>query len=134
MFVLNATILIIFKLALAWKDAMSFLTKSKKDEPNTKKWLEQWHAAGATLDLFSTLLLAWASNNWVEVPIQSFLIRLAMYDLSFNYLAKLDLHHIGTTAITDKFFSKIFGSKGAVKKSLVFASILILWGLIKWIF
>jgi hypothetical protein len=128
MFILTAAILLISKLLLAGKDAVSYLLDEDKD--NIVKLTNRWHQIGAAVDVILTGLLMWASGNYYEVAFQSLLIRLAVYDLAFNYFAKLDIHHIGTTAISDKIFAKIFGSKGAVKKSLFFLAALAVWGVL----
>lgn len=132
MFVLTSAILIIFKLFLAGKDATSYLLKEKHEENAlTFKRIKRWHRDGAALDFLFTVILAWASGDWVSVFVQSVLIRLALYDLAFNHWSGLNIHYLGSTAYWDKIFVKLFGINGAVKKSLAFLIILILWGIIK---
>jgi hypothetical protein len=131
MFLITATILLIFKLFLAGKDATSYLLKDKIDNELTFKRIKRWHRDGAILDFLFTAVLAWASGSILECFIQSFLIRLAIYDLAFNYWAGLNIHYLGSTSAVDRIFVKIFGVNGAVQKSLAFLAVLILWGLIR---
>jgi hypothetical protein len=130
MFWIVALILLVNKLFLAGKDADSYLLKEKHGEDAlTFKRIKRWHRDGVALDLMFTAVLAWATGLYAVVGIQSILIRLAVYDLAFNYWAKLNFHYLGSTAFFDRIFSKIFGINGAVKKSLFFLALLIGMGI-----
>lgn len=128
---LTATLLIIFKLFLARKDAMSFLLKEKDYENEyTLKRIKRWHRDGVFIDLLFTGVLCWASNEWFGVAGQSLLIRLCLFDISFNYFAQINYKHLGSTAWADIFFAKIFGVEGAVKKSIFFAILLVIYTIV----
>jgi hypothetical protein len=131
MFFGTLAILLIYKLFLAGKDASSYLLKDKNatGEIITKR-IQRWHRDGIAIDLIFTLVLAWAVHDW-NVIIQSLLVRLAVFDLAFNYWSSLNIHYLGSTALADRIFIKIFGINGAVTKSICFLAALIVWGLIK---
>lgn len=128
--------LLIFKLLLAGKDATSYLLKDKKAEGElTNKRVNRWHRDGAAIDLLYTYSVSNDfGNDWWQIFLISLLLRLSVYDLAFNYWAKLGMGYIGGTAGTDKLFRKIFGDDGAVTKSIFFFAIFILFMLSKIIF
>lgn len=131
MFLITIIILLIFKLFLAGKDATSYLLKEKHEENIlTVKRINRWHRDGVALDLLFTIVLAWASDDWFQTIGQSIIIRAAIFDLAFNYWAQLNIHYLGSTALWDKLFIKIFGINGAVQKAIVFLAALTLWGLL----
>lgn len=133
MFWISLIILTIFKLFLSGKDASSYLLREKIGayEGLTKDRIDRWHRDGAIIDLMFTGAIAWATTLYITIPILSLLIRLSVYDISFNKYTSLPLTYLGSTSIVDRMFSKIFGINGAVKKSLTFAAIIVIWGLIK---
>lgn len=132
MFLLTAIILIIFKLFLAGKDASSYLLKDKTDDSAlTLKRIQRWHRDGVILDFLFTAILAWASGRILECFLQSLLIRLALFDLAFNYWVSFNIRYLGSTSTVDRIFIKIFGINGALKKSLFFLGVLILWGILQ---
>jgi len=131
MFFLCFIILAIFQLFLAHKDAMSYLLKDKSlSGEATKKIIRRWHADGVGIVAIFTIVLYWATKTWEVVP-SVLLARLTVYDLAFNKWSKLNIHFLGSTAYWDKIFIKMFGINGAVKKSLFFGAVTVIWGLLK---
>lgn len=131
MLVVAAVILIIFKIFLAKKDASSYLLKEKDEENElTHKRIKRWHRDGVIIDLIFTSVLAWAVKDYIHVAVQSLLVRLTVYDVAFNYCAKLDYKHLGSTAWADQIFSKYFGQDGAVKKAIFFLIVLVIYTLL----
>lgn len=111
----------VFKILLARKDAHAYLLKEIHTEDSLMlKRIKRWHLDGVLIDLIFTLTLAHNSGHFVQVFVQSLLVRLAIFDIVFNYTANLNYKFLGSTAIADKIFSKILGNNGAVTKSLIF--------------
>jgi hypothetical protein len=128
---ISAIELFAFTLTLAGKDADSYLLKdnSQQYQGLTKSRLDRWHRDGVLLNIYAVLLTSWASHLWISASILAILIRLGFYDLSFNKWTSLPLTYIGDTSAIDRVFLSIFGKNGAIKKSVVFLIILILWGI-----
>jgi len=120
-------------LFLAGKDATSYLLKTTFSRDSlTLDRIKRWHRDGAILWLLYVIAAAYiAKDQWWFILISSGLIRLSIFDLAFNKWANLDIHHLGSTAAFDKFFSGIFGTKGAIKKSLFFFITLIVFNVVK---
>ncbi len=121
-------LLLIFTLFLAGKDATSFLLKDKNtaDALDFKR-IKRWHRDGVALAALFTGVLAYYSHQYWQVPITSLLIRLAVFDIAFNKWAGLSVTYLGSTALFDKIFIKIFGKHGAFKKSIFFVIATIIW-------
>ena len=136
LFLKASALLLIFKCLLAGKDSTSYLLKDKNAKGElTEKRINRWHRDGVAIDFLYTLSVSEGfGNNWWQIFVISLLLRLSVYDIAFNHWAKLDVCYIGGTAWTDKLFRKIFDEDGAIIKSLVFFSILILFMLSKVIF
>lgn len=116
-------------LLLAGKDATSYKLKDKNadDEVLERKRIIRWHRDGAILNaLFVIPFLYFDPPNWHIYIFCTIILRLIVYDISFNYWAGLQPEYLGSTAWWDKQFIKIFGENGAIKKSLVFSGLLIL--------
>lgn len=126
MIIIAQVILVIATLILAGKDASSYLLKDKnpQDQVLTIKRINRWHRDGIFLYALYILVLAF-QVNWWHLCIYATLIRLATFDLAFNFWAGLDFKFLGSTSKVDQFFSKIFGKYGALNKSLIFLVILI---------
>jgi hypothetical protein len=133
MFWISLILVVIFILLLGGKDATSYLLREVKDPYKgiTKIRLDRWHRDGVLIHSLYTFTLAWATGLWVVVPLQTLLVRLAVYDIVFNKWASLPFTYIGETSRVDRFFRKVFGTQGAIKKLIVFLLILIAWGTIK---
>ena len=122
---------LICQIMLAEKDATSYLMKNAALGPLTLIRLARWHRDGivlAILYLLPCLWIGYQSGGWKSIALISSgatLIRLAVYDIAFNKYAGLELYYFGSTPKADGFFAKIFGSQGAVRKSLVFSALLI---------
>lgn len=131
-----SALLLIFKLLLAGKDATSYLLKDKNAEGElTAKRIDRWHRDGVIIDFLYTLAVSDTfGNNWWQIFLISFLLRISIYDLAFNYWAKLEIGYVGGTARTDKVFVKIFDKDGAVTKSIFFFALFILFLISKTIF
>lgn len=119
MLFISLAILIIYKLFLAGKDSSSYLLRDKANVTDiTLNRIKRWHRDGVILDLLFTGALVPTFGWWVIL--QSLLVRLSVFDVAFNHWSGLNINYLGSTAATDKFFVKIFGINGAVKKSLIF--------------
>lgn len=127
MFVLAIVFLLVFKLFLAGKDASSYLLKDKNATGQlTSNRIKRWHRDGVAIDALNTASVAYIFGPaWWQVILVSLVIRLAVYDLAFNYWAGLNINYLGSTAWADQQFVKVFGINGAVKKSLFFLAILV---------
>lgn len=114
-------------LFLAGKDATSYKLKNKVDNDLTKIRIKRWHRDGVALNILFVLpFIYFDPSNWLIYSLFSFLTRLSVYDIAFNYWGGLNYKFLGSTAWTDQQFIKIFGEDGAVKKSLSFLIILII--------
>lgn len=115
-------------LFLAGKDATSYLLKDKNrpnDNLNDAR-IQRWHRDGVALNALVIVPIVYLRPELYWIVLYTVLLRLAVFDLAFNKWAKLNYKFLGSTAWTDKFFSKIFGKYGAVKKSLFFLGILVI--------
>lgn len=111
-------------LTLAGKDAVSYLWKSRIDDPLTPSRIKRWHRDGVILFVLCFLPLL-TIHHWWWLLAAHILIRIAFFDLEFNKSASLEITFIGGTAWADKQFVKFFGTHGAIRKSIFFAVILI---------
>ncbi len=113
-------------LFLAGKDATSYLLKDKMSNStlNTGR-ISRWHRDGVALNALIVIPIIYLRPGLSWIVLYTLLIRLAFFDIAFNKWAGLDYRFLGSTALTDKFFAKIFGTYGAVKKSIFFLLALI---------
>lgn len=114
-------------LFLAGKDATSFLLteRAKLNTSLGSRRIQRWHRDGIALNILVIVPIVYLRPELSWIILYTVLIRLAVFDLAFNKWAGLSLTWLGSTAWTDRFFSKIFGEKGAVKKSIFFLLVLI---------
>ena len=131
-FLISFVLLIPFILLLAGKDATSYQLKDKgKDTQLTKKRINRWHRDGVALFIiFVFVLILYTGLIW-ETILLSLLLRLTLFDPFFNKWSSLSTSHLGSTAFWDKIFVKIFGINGAIKKSIVFGILSVLFVLYK---
>jgi hypothetical protein len=118
-------------LALAGKDADSYQLKDKQDNALSAGRVKRWHRDGVILYLLLLVPVCYYNlpAAW-KIVVAAGLIRLAFFDLAFNWWAPLSIHYLGSTAWLDKLFVKVFGINGAVKKSLTFFTLLVLLNLL----
>lgn len=124
--ILQEVYLLICTLFLAGKDATSYQLKDKNRPVNSldTKRIQRWHRDGVILNLlFLVPLLYYSGNYWLFLS--AILIRLSVFDIVFNKWVGLDIHSLGSTALADRVLAKIFGNKGAFKKSIFFLICLI---------
>lgn len=114
-------------LLLASKDAHSYLLKDKDnvETDQTRLIIKRWHRDGVALNALIIVPLVYLRPELSMIILYGGLIRLAVFDLAFNKWAGLNYKFLGSTAWFDQQFSKIFGSDGAVRKSIFFAGVLI---------
>lgn len=115
-------------LFLAGKDATSYKLMEKND-PLTelkRKRIERWHRDGVALNALVIVPIVYLRPELSWILLYALLLRLAIFDLAFNYWAGLNIRFLGSTAWADQIFSKIFGQYGAVKKSVFFLALLVL--------
>jgi hypothetical protein len=118
-------------LFLSGKDADSYQLKDRTDGPLTAGRVKRWHADGVALYVLNILpLIGWDPHDWLKTLAAALLIRLSVFDLAFNHWAGLPTTALGGTAITDKFFVRIYGQHGAVLKSLTFFVLTIIGNLL----
>lgn len=113
-------------LFLAGKDATSYLLKDKISNDQTTGRISRWHRDGVALNALIIVPIVYLRPELYWIILYTLLIRLAVFDIAFNKWAGLDYRFLGSTAWTDKIFVKIFGTYGAVKKSIFFLTALIL--------
>jgi hypothetical protein len=120
-------------LFLAGKDASSYLLKDKNRSKNSldDKRIQRWHRDGVALNALIIVPIVYLRPELYWIIFYTILLRLAVFDIAFNKWAGLNYKHLGSTAWADKFFSKIFGERGAIKKSLFFLLVLIVLNVIK---
>lgn len=123
---------LICTLLLAHKDAMSYLLKDKvvNDSPERFKIISKWHWDGVLMNILFVVPVFTLSPALSWIILYAFLIRLAFFSVAFNYWSKLNYKFLGTTAWSDRFLRKIFGEQGALKASLFFLSLLIIFNFI----
>jgi hypothetical protein len=116
--------LLICILFLAGKDATSYRLKDHNRPAGSlqSNRIKRWHRDGVALWVLCTLPVAYYVSEWLLL--YSVLIRGAVFDLMFNKWAGLQIAFLGGSAFWDKFFVKIFGQHGALKKSVAFAILL----------
>ena len=108
-------------LFLAGKDATSYLLKDKMSTNSLDTGrISRWHRDGVALNALILMPIVYLRPELYWIILYAVLIRLAIFDIAFNKWAGLDYRFLGSTAWTDKFFAKIFGTYGAVKKSIFF--------------
>lgn len=135
MFVVAVIYLLILKLFLAGKDATSFLLKDDEENSLTKVRIKRWHRDGVALDVLSSVPIALHfGSDWWQIAIVSILLRLGIYDMAFNHWSKLSITFLGSTATFDRVFAKIFGEHGAIKKSIFFLGIMLIFCISKVLF
>jgi hypothetical protein len=114
-------------LFLAGKDATSYLLKDKNQLGLiTNSRIDRWHRDGVALNLLVIVPIVYLRPELSWIILYTALIRLAVFDLAFNKWAGLDYRYLGSTAWTDKMLIKIFGTNGAVKKSIFFFVLLVI--------
>lgn len=115
-------------LLLAGKDATSYLLKDKNSTNGLElKRIKRWHRDGVALALLFIVQFIYNDpSNWWKYLTYALLIRLILFDPFFNKWSKLNVKYLGSTALFDRLFSKIFGNFGALYKSLTFTIILII--------
>lgn len=113
-------------LFLAGKDADSYQLKARQDNALSAGRINRWHRDGVVLAILYLVapvcllpFLAW------KMCIAALLIRASVFDLAFNHWAGLPELYLGGTAWADKLLVRIFGTSGAVKKSLTFFALLV---------
>lgn len=121
-------------LFLAGKDASSYLLKDHNRTANTldNRRIDRWHRDGAALNILVIVPIVYLRPDLYLIILYTILIRLAIFDIAFNRWSSINYKYIGSTALTDRIFSKIFGRYGAVRKSLFFGIILILLNILLW--
>jgi len=122
--IISQLYILIFLLLLAGHDSSSIRLREHAVDALGVKRIKRWHRDGAFIYGMFCLQVAQNLSWWLLIP--AVLIRLAFFDLAINYWTDWNINFIGTTATTDKFFAKIFGKNGAIKKSLFFFLILLL--------
>ena len=117
-----------FILILAGQNAVSFLLMDKSPANDLKyKRLDQWHRDNVLLNVVAIVPFLMLDLKHVHLYIlYALVLRVALFDVLFNYLARLKYTYIGETAKVDKIFRKVFGAQGAVKKAIVFILVLVL--------
>lgn len=126
--VLAQIYVLICLLFLAGKDATSYKLMEKND-PLTelkRKRIKRWHRDGVALNALVITPIVYLRPELSWIILYTVLLRLAVFDLAFNYWASLNIRFLGSTAWADQFFSNIFGKYGAVKKSVFFFTLLVL--------
>ncbi len=117
--------MIVVILFLAGKDAISYKLKSRVDNDLSFSRIKRFHRDGAFLNiLFILPFIYFDTYSWWKYILYTILIRIAIFDPFFNYQAGLNSRFLGSTALWDKQFIKIFGINGAIKKSLLFIILL----------
>jgi len=110
-------------LLLAEQNAASFAMFGETKQ----KQQDRWHRDNVLLNVAAVLpLLLHNLSDWAWLIGGALLLRTALFDLAFNYFAKLRTNYIGSTAGLDKIFRKIFGIYGAIRKSVVFLLLLLI--------
>jgi hypothetical protein len=119
-------ILILQSVILGCKDGATYKIFGRpiQDYSKVKEWLKWWHFYGA-FDYILLLSVLFFVVGW-KILIAALLIRVSVFDLCYNWKSGLSHSHIGTEAVSDKIFAKIFGPNGARKKALVFLLVLII--------
>lgn len=108
---------LIVLLILAEQNAASFAMFGETKQ----KQQDRWHRDNVILHVTAVLpLLLHNLSDWAWLIGGALLLRAALFDIAFNYFAKLNYHYIGSTAGFDKIFRKIFGVYGATRKAGVF--------------
>ena len=126
--VLAQIYVLICLLFLAGKDATSYKLM-EKDDPLTelkRKRVRRWHRDDVALNALVITPIVYLRPELSWIILYAVLLRLAVFDLAFNYWAGLNIRFLGSTAWADQIFSKIFGQYGAVKKSVFFLALLVL--------
>lgn len=118
--------LLICILFLAGKDATSYRLKDHNRPAGSlqSNRIKRWHRDGVALWVLCTLPVAYFVSGWMLL--YSVLIRGSVFDLGFNKWAGLDIDFLGGSAWWDRFFVKIFGQRGAIKKSIAFIVLLVI--------
>lgn len=122
--------LIIVTTLLAFKDATSYLLKTKEKTPLVSFRVKRWHFEGILLNTLIIMPL-FLLYDPLEVFIAAILIRMAFFDPAFNVSAQLPIAFLGTSATSDTVFGKMFGVYGAVRKMIFFSLVLLLLNLYK---
>ncbi len=123
-FQIYMTICILF---LAGKDVISYKLKSRIDNDLSYSRIKRFHRDGAFLNiLFIVPFIYFDPYNWGKYVLYTTLIRISIFDPFFNCQAGLNFRFLGSTALWDKIFIKIFGINGAIKKSLFFIILLVI--------
>lgn len=118
--------LLVCILFLAGKDATSYRLKDHNRPAGSlqSNRIKRWHRDGVALWVLVTLPVAYFVSGWLLLF--SVLIRAAVYDPAFNKWGGLDMDFLGGSAWWDRLFVKIFGLRGALKKSMFFIAMVVL--------
>lgn len=122
-FLVSEIYLLVMILFLAGKDATSDRMKDKNAPASELRYkrISRWHRDGVALWLLATLPVFYHTSWWLLLI--SILLRLSVYDVSFNKWAGLPVGHLGGTSFWDRFFVRIFGAQGADTKAVTFTLI-----------
>jgi hypothetical protein len=113
-------------LFLAGKDATSYKLKDHNRPAGSlqTKRVKRWHRDGVALWVLCTLPVAVLISPWLAVL--SGLIRAMCFDPAFNHWAGLSTDFLGGSAMFDRFFVRLFGERGALKKAALFLALVVL--------
>lgn len=81
--------------------------------------LKRWHTDGVFIHAIPAILVAYLTGMWWQVLGINLLMRLSVYDVVHNLSAQLPARYMGTTALWDRIFAKIF-RENAVLKAVTF--------------
>jgi hypothetical protein len=121
-------------LLLSGKDSSSYLLKDHNRVYTLldKSRIQRWHRDGVALNALVISPIVYLRPDLYLIILYTVLIRLSVFDVAFNRWSSLDYRFLGSTALVDKIFSKIFGKYGAVRKSIFFGIILIILNILLW--
>jgi len=121
-------------LLLAGKDSDSYQLKDKTDNALSSGRIKRWHRDGAILFalFFVPFIHEQGWQSW-KICVAGIMLRLIIFDPLFNeWSGGVSMSYLGGTAFADKIFIKIFGINGAIKKSLFFLILLIIFNVLIW--
>ena len=74
-----------------------------------------WNAASIGILLVSPKIIHYQANKWWKYPVEYAGIRFWAFDGVYNRTRSLPLNYIGSTSITDRFYTKIGGQMSFLK-------------------
>ena len=136
MFYILQLIMIAYVLFKAGDNSSAVKLRENEYNSLTMVRITRWHRDGSAGYAILLLVIAgflFKYENWliaVKSLVAGALIMVTFFDVALNNWSGWKLGYMGNTAWWDRFFVKLFGKTGAVKKAIAFFILLVILNLV----